>query len=126
MILALTAAATALTAHCVATDGDSLRCGRERIRLLAIDAPEMGSCPPGRHCAPGDPVASRDNLRRLVRGAQLTIVRIKQDRYGRTIASVAANGVNLSCAQLRARHAIYRSDWDHKRRIGNSCAAARS
>lgn len=36
MLLAL---AAALTCHLVAVDGDTLRCGKERIRLLGIDAP---------------------------------------------------------------------------------------
>lgn len=36
----------------VAIDGDTLRCGRERIRLLGTDAPEL----PG-HCQRGTLVA---------------------------------------------------------------------
>jgi len=122
MILSLLVLAAA---HCapVATDGDSIRlCSGERVRLLGVDAPEMHGCRPrGRHCAPGDPVASRDNLRRLIAGRTLRIERITRDRYGRTIAQVWAGGVNLSCAQLAGGFARYRGDWDNGGRIGRAC-----
>lgn len=119
----LTMMATVLLTGCTASDGDSLRCGSERIRLLAIDAPEIGRCQPaGRQCAPGDPVASRDNLRRMIAGRPLSIERVKQDRYGRTIARVAVNGRDLSCSQIRGGFAIYRRDWDDGGRIGRICS----
>jgi endonuclease YncB( thermonuclease family) len=48
---------------CSVTDGDTIRCGDERIRLLGIDAPELpGHCRSGRNCAPGDPYASTSSL----------------------------------------------------------------
>ncbi|MGC1270186.1 MAG: hypothetical protein WA842_06275 [Croceibacterium sp.] len=59
MILALALAcascapppAVAVDAACSVTDGDTIRCGDERIRLLGIDAPEMGGrCREGRVC----------------------------------------------------------------------------
>lgn len=90
-------------------DGDTLRCGATRIRLQGIDAPETGgSCRPGRQCAPGDPVASTDNLRRLVSGNTMKCVRTDTDRYGRTVALCEAQGVDLSCEQVRSGHAIRR------------------
>ncbi|MCJ8157058.1 thermonuclease family protein [Sphingomonas sp. LaA6.9] len=119
MLLALVMAAS-LTG-CQATDGDSIRCGDERIRLLGIDAPEMGRCPPQRRCADGDPVASRDNLRRRIAGRAIRVERIKKDRYGRTIAVVTAGGANLSCLQLSGHHATYRRDWDDGLRVARAC-----
>lgn len=111
---------------CIAVDGDTLRCAppgqgqkRERVRLVGIDAPEMpGHCRPGRHCAPGDPVASKESLRRAVAGKPVQLERFGQDRYGRTLAVARVNGVNLACAQLRAGRAIYRADWDIDGRVG--------
>ena len=48
-----------LNQPCTVTDGDTIRCGDERIRLLAIDAPEMGGrCRKGRQCVAGSPLAS--------------------------------------------------------------------
>lgn len=43
-------------------DGDTLRCGPERLRLLGIDAPEIERCPHWRVCAPGDGQASKRSL----------------------------------------------------------------
>lgn len=113
--------AAVVLSGCVATDGDSLRCGAERVRLLGVDAPEMGRCATGRRCAPGDPIASRDNLRRLVNGKPIRVDRVGQDRYGRTLAVVYAGGLDLSCAQLKAGHATYRRDWDNGLRVGRTC-----
>lgn len=102
----------ALTCALVAIDGDTLRCGRERIRLLAIDAPELpGHCRRGRRCVTGDPVASTRSLRSRLPGRAM-IYRTGQDRYGRTLARVKVNGVDLSCYQLRAGAAAYRRKWD--------------
>lgn len=115
-------AGAALVSGCIATDGDSLRCGSEKIRLVGIDAPEMGQCRPrGRVCAPGDPQASRRNLSRLTDRRRLDIERIKFDRYGRTIARVTVNGRDLSCAQLRGGFALYRHQWDEGRRLAGAC-----
>jgi endonuclease YncB( thermonuclease family) len=90
-------------------DGDTLRCGNERVRLQGIDAPEKpGSCRPGRDCVAGDPFASTEHLRALTGRAPLTCTREDVDRYGRTIARCEAAGVDLSCAQIEAGHAVRR------------------
>ena len=99
-------------ADCSVSDGDTIRCGEERIRLLGIDAPELpGHCRPGRACAPGDPSTSADSLSSAMTG-RLAIRRFGKDRYGRTLAMVSADGTDLSCHQLSAGQALYRSDWD--------------
>lgn len=108
---------------CAAVDGDTLRCAGERIRLLAIDAPELpGHCRPGRDCAPGDPFASTASLRDAASG-ELTIERVGEDRYGRTLARVSGAQGDLSCWQLRQGHAIYKSKWDNGLRIARTCPA---
>lgn len=108
----LTLAASALLT-CVAVDGDTLRCGSERVRLLGIDAPELpGHCRPGRNCAPGNPWASKAALAFMINGRQVRLDRHGTDRYGRTLAFAWAGSVNLSCAQLQSGNAIYRPDWD--------------
>lgn len=120
MILTLFAAAA--LSGCHVTDGDTIRCGQERIRLSGIDAPELHGCHPrGRHCAPGDPVASRDNLRRLLATGPVKVERLGKDRYGRTIGIVRVRGVNASCIQLRGGYAIYRGDWDNGGKVGREC-----
>lgn len=109
-------AAAALS--CTVVDGDTLRCNDERVRLLGIDAPELpGHCREGRHCAPGDGRASKDNLERQVRGRQIRLQRFGTDHYGRTLAMVWAGPHNLSCAQLAAGQAIYKPNWDIAGRV---------
>jgi len=115
-----------LAISCTVTDGDTIRCGEERIRLLAIDAPEMpGHCRAGRSCAPGDPVAATAALRDRIDGATLTIRRLGEDRYGRTLAQVFADGEDLSCRQITTGHAVYVRKWDNRRAVGQGCPAAR-
>ena len=105
-------AASALLA-CTAVDGDTLRCGAERVRLIGIDAPELpGHCEGYRRCAPGDPWASKEALERQVRGRWVRLDRRGEDRYGRTLAFAWVGPRNLSCTQLRGGFAIYVPRWD--------------
>lgn len=106
---------------CRVTDGDTIRCGDERIRLLAIDAPELpGHCRPGRRCAPGDGAASAASLAQAMTG-RLTIERAGEDHYGRTLAMVAGDSGDLSCWQLGRRQAIYKPAWDNGGRVAHAC-----
>jgi len=109
---------------CSVTDGDTIRCGDERIRLRGIDTPEMpGHCRAGRDCAPGDPYAAKDSLEQAMTG-ELTIQRQGTDRYGRTLATVAGPVGDLSCWQLERGHAVYRSDWDDGGAVAAACPSA--
>jgi endonuclease YncB( thermonuclease family) len=102
-------------------DGDTLRCGSERLRLLGIDAPEIEHCPQWRVCAAGDGQASK---RSLVAAMQLGPIRyqpVTRDRYGRQVAVVWAGDVNLSCWQLQRAQAIYKPNWDNGRLIARAC-----
>jgi len=117
--------AAPVLAACRVVDGDTLRCGRERIRLLGIDAPEMpGHCRPGRRCAPGDPFASKASLAVALTG-RLRVERFGADRYGRTLALVTGARGDLSCWQLSRRQARYRPDWDDRGALSARCAATR-
>lgn len=106
---------------CFALDGDTLRCGSVRIRLVGIDAAELpGHCRAGRPCAPGDPAGQRAALARLASG-RLTILPLKLDKYQRMVARVHnVAGQDLSCAMITAG-ATYRPDWDEKRTIARTC-----
>ena len=110
---------------CAAVDGDTLKCSEiGRVRLLGIDAPEMpGHCRKGRTCAPGDPVASKKALEKLVaRG--VTISPVTRDRYARTVAQVYAGDKNLACEQLRRGVAVYVQKWDNSGRLAKECRYA--
>jgi micrococcal nuclease len=111
----------ALACTLTVTDGDTLRCGEERIRLIGIDAPELpGHCRRGRICAPGDPWASKRSLEGAIHG-RVTIRRFGTDRYGRTLAMVSVNGRDLSCHQLATGSAIYVSRWDNGGVVAAAC-----
>lgn len=102
-----------LACSLTAIDGDTLRCGRERIRLLGIDAPEMpGHCRRGRTCVVGDPVAAKAALAAAIARGPATIKRRGRDRYGRTLARVWAGGVDLSEHMVRTRHAVRVPRWE--------------
>ena len=112
---------TLIALACLALDGDTIRCGSDRYRLLAIDAPEMpGHCRTGRDCAPGDPFKSKAALASSLTG-KIEVEPINTDRYGRTAAVIYANGFNLSCKQLWGGWARYWQRYDHQRRIWREC-----
>lgn len=95
--------ALALCVSPVVHDGDTIRCGAERVRIMDIDAPELpGSsrCDP-RHLRGGaNPswcdfdkgYASRDALASFIAHNQVMLERHGTDRYGRTLAKVSVNG----------------------------------
>lgn len=62
-------------------DGDTLRCGSERVRLFGVDAPELR-----RGNTPAEPLAyeARDELVRLTRG-RVGCRFVARDRYGRFV-----------------------------------------
>jgi endonuclease YncB( thermonuclease family) len=109
---------------CTVTDGDTVNCNGERIRLLGIDAPELpGHCREGRDCAPGDPYASTSSLSRALTGV-LRITRVGEDHYGRTLAAMTGDQGDLSCWQLEHGQAIYKRQWDDGQRIAGTCPAS--
>ena len=86
-------------------DGDTLRCGSERVRLLGIDAPEIHGCPRWRSCAPGDGQESRQSLLAALRMGRVRFEPVTVDRYGRQVAVVWAGRKSLLlAAQARAGH----------------------
>lgn len=115
--------AAALLIACTVTDGDTIRCGAEPIRLLGIDAPERHGCAPGRHCVAGDALAATAALAALIAPGNLTVERVGTDRYGRTLGVVRAAGVNLSCAMLASGQAVYVARWDNGGRVAADCPA---
>lgn len=109
-----------LAAAIAVIDGDTIRAGDERIRLLGIDAPEIHGCRQGRACVPGDGQASRRSLQSMMAG-RISVQRVGQDRYGRTLAQVYADGRNLACEQLRRGQAVYVGKWDNGGLLAREC-----
>ena len=90
-----------------------------RIRLSGIAAREMdGSCRPGHPCPAASAEAARASLRRLAQGQHLTCHRVGIS-YERTVAWCArSDGVDLSCAQIRAGVAMRWPRYDPDNRLG--------
>lgn len=94
----------------VAVDGDTLRCrGVGLVRLIGIDAPELaGHCRAGRICTPGDGVAARRVLARLVRHWRVECRAVGRDHYGRVLARCDGGAGDLSCAMIASGQAVRR------------------
>jgi len=70
-------------------DGDTISLGREKIRIVGIDAPEMkGACTNEIVLAR----AAKAKLAELLGGRTIVIAREGRDRYRRTLARVEADG----------------------------------
>tara|TARA_Y100001968_G_scaffold314852_1_gene340718 strand:+ start:476 stop:847 length:372 start_codon:yes stop_codon:yes gene_type:complete len=73
-------------------DGDTCKSTEgEKIRLACIDTPELR----GKRADPIPAKAARDYLNGLVAGEEVSIRRITKDRYGRTVAELSKDGVNI-------------------------------
>lgn len=80
-------------------DGDTIRCGTERVRLLDIDAPELATSPKCEGwrrerswCDEELAHRSRDALRDFLAQGPVGLRRQGKDKYGRTLAVVEVNG----------------------------------
>ena len=109
-----------LAAAITVVDGDTIRAGNERIRLLGIDAPEIHGCRQGRVCVPGDGQASKRSLEAMM-GGKISVQRVGRDRYGRTLAQVYAGGRNVACEQIRRGQAQYVAKWDNGGLLAADC-----
>ncbi|KPF73314.1 hypothetical protein IP88_09640 [alpha proteobacterium AAP81b] len=92
-------------------DGDTISCRNlpARVRIVGIDAPELpGHCNPGRRCTPGNGGAAKRALIAMVRGGRVTLRPQGRDAYGRLLARVSVNGVDVSCRMVALGHAVYR------------------
>ena len=102
-VLAMTALFQALTTYPSASDlpsitiqncydGDTCTTTEgEKIRLACIDTPELR----GKKTDLIPAKAARDYLNELVTGSTVTIRRITEDRYGRTVAELSKGPMNI-------------------------------
>lgn len=70
---------------------------REKLRLYCIDAPEMQQKPWGKQ--------SRDHLRSII-GDTVSVERVDTDRYGRTVARIWADDMDLNGRMIRDGWAV--------------------
>lgn len=93
--------AAALCAVTSVHDGDTIRCGSEKVRVANIDAPELSDSPKCKDrrasyawCDFGAGIQSRDALRSFLSRGKVLITRLGTDPYGRTLATLTVNGVD--------------------------------
>ena len=73
-------------------DGDTCTTIKgEKIRLACINTPELR----GKRADPIKALAAKDYLNNLVAGSKITIRRITEDKYGRTIAELSKGDINI-------------------------------
>ena len=95
-----------LCATVAVTDGDTLRCNGQRVRIAGIDAPELAGsprCTPRRvrelatsknpaQCDHAQAISSRDALRAFLARGPVMVEPVGVDRYGRVLGRVSVNG----------------------------------
>ena len=100
MLLVLAATATLVACNDPPVhDGDTLRCGGERIRLFGVDAPEVA-----RGKTPAQPFASEatQELLRLTRG-RVACRFVDRDRYGRFVGKCwSTQSPDVNAAVIRS------------------------
>ena len=83
----------------------------EKIRLACIDTPEIK----GKKAKPIAAKEARDFLNNLVLNKKVSIRRITNDKYGRTVGELFKNGINLQALIVEKGHGkIYK-------RYANQC-----
>lgn len=93
-------------------DGDTLDTRDGRVRLVGIDAPEIGQT-----CRTGTAAydcgrEARQRLRQLVDGREITCETRRKDRYGRYLATCRAGDVNLGARMVETGWAVASGDFD--------------
>jgi len=96
---------TAWGERCIAIDGDTLVCNRQKVRLTNVYAPELNQA--------GGSAAKR-RLNALVQGRHIVLKPLGQDRYGRLLAEAYVDGRRIEQAEVGPR-AGRGSDWGGER-----------
>ncbi len=87
-------------------DGDTCTSSEgEKIRLACIDTPEIK----GERAKPTEAIAARNFLNAMIKGKNVSIRRVTEDKYGRTVGELSFNGENLQQLLVKEGHAeIYK------------------
>jgi endonuclease YncB( thermonuclease family) len=93
--------------RCLAVDGDTLVCNRQKVRLTNVYAAELNEA--------GGAMARR-RLQALIRSGDLRLRPLGQDRYGRMLAEAYVNGRRIEQADVGPR-AGRGSKWGADRHI---------
>ena len=88
---------------CTAIDG-------EKIRLACINTPELK----GKNSDPEKAIEARDFLNKLVANKEILIKRITKDRYGRTVAELFKDGINIQELIVKKGHGKIYKNYSHQ------------
>lgn len=80
--------------RCLAIDGDTLVCNRQKVRLTNVYAPELNQA--------GGAAAKR-RLQSLVQGREVRLRAHGHDRYGRVLAEAFVDGRRIEQADVGPR-----------------------
>jgi micrococcal nuclease len=94
VLTTLIASHSAQALQCRAIDGDTLRCGKERVRLANVYAAEKSDI---------GGKAAKAHLAALVNGQDVTLKRVAIDKYGRTLAKVVVGGHEINQADIGSK-----------------------
>lgn len=103
-------------------DGDTVRCldadnVQHKVRLVGIDAPETGQ-------AFG--TKSREHLAALVMGRMVAVERHGEDRYGRTLGRIDADGRNVNREMVASGMAWHYARYDRDPLLAEAEGEARA
>ena len=93
-VVAVWSSCTFAGERCIAVDGDTLVCNRQKVRLTNVYAAELNE-PGGR--------AAKHRLQALISSGELALRPFGHDRYGRTLAEVYVNGRRIEQADIGPR-----------------------
>ena len=80
--------------RCLAIDGDTLVCNRQKVRLTNVYAAEMNE-PGGR--------AAKQRLRAMISSGEVSLRPLGTDRYGRVLAEVYVSGRRIEQSDIGPR-----------------------
>jgi hypothetical protein len=80
--------------RCIAIDGDTLECNRQKVRLTNVYAAELNQ-------AGG--YAAKRRLQTIIASGDVTLRSLGRDRYGRTLAEVYVNGRRIEQSDIGPR-----------------------
>jgi len=105
ILMALLASQVLISGPMVVVDGDTLRVGSERVRLVGIDAPEQTQhCGSERRVACG--IMASQWLEQLVKGRTVQCLPTGRDRYGRLLAKCRGVGAGRQSSKPAGRSLI--------------------
>ena len=106
-VLAVAASPVFAGERCIALDGDTLVCNRQKVRLTNVYAAELNE--------PGGTAAKR-RMQAMIASGEVTLRPFGHDRYGRTLAEVYVSGRRIEQADIGPR-AGRGAQWHGERHI---------